>query len=221
MIKKLLITLALVFGLAAQAVAAENFTSGWTETDPNSRLSQTSTRTTWTGITHGEDAYLQRNSAISLSGDYDIAFDFKATSASGDDGDSFQVLYFTGGGEASVYAYAINSTGKLYVGLDWYVDPDYLSDENNTTLSQNTTYYARYKRTSGVMTLDIYSTDANRIAQTSPLVSLSISPGSTPTFTGLYCPTTYDDGKSVTHTGYLENLDLAFVPATRRIMIIP
>jgi len=60
-------------------MAIENFTTGWTETDPNGRLSQTATRATFTDLINDTDGQnVAKDSAISFTDNFDVVFDFLA-----------------------------------------------------------------------------------------------------------------------------------------------
>ena len=233
--KKLLILLSLfcLFGLAGTPdkhwrcatawAAVENFTTGWTETDPNSHLSQTTTRSTWTSMNYNEVCKLQRNSAISFTGDFDVAFDFRIDSASVDGGSWPGIIGFTDGGN-NIQAIGFNETGavgKVAATLAAYNDNTWVYEDASdlVTLVVDTVYYGRFRRdddagTYGTLYLDIYPTNADRIAGTSVLVALSrtITVMGKVDLVQARCPYTHDmDDTTSIFTGYLENLDLAYV----------
>lgn len=195
--------------------AYENFSTDWTETDPNSRLSQTATRSTATGINHDENAFLAKNSA-SFTGDWDFAFDFRIDSSS-DTSDytwTFGLLYLSDG----TYYYGVDtdeaSAGKVRIVL--YEPTNYAED--TTTLNEDTVYYARYRRdesigTYGRIYLDIYPTSADRTAGTNVVLQQQVDITSAKRdLNQMFATGTYDGNDVKTITFYLENLDLAYVP---------
>ena len=212
-------------------MAFENFSTGWTETDPNNHLSQTTTRSTFTGLHLAEDAWLDRDSAISFTGDWDVAFDFYVDSdsldISGLGTEIFEpaLVNFNDGGVNNALVAAFNwGDSKVLINFALFEESGftYDSDYDNTTLSLDTTYYARYRRdetvgTNGTLYLDVYGSSANRNNDTSPLVELetAITVAGKVDMTVAQAPLADDFGAAqVEITGYLENLDLSYVPAT-------
>ena len=205
-------------------MAYENFSTGWTETDPNSHLSQTSTRSTFAGITFTEDCYLTKTAGVNYTGNFDIAFDFFINSTSTNMSPEFYGpnivdLRDTGSGYSqNIQLYDYDGT-KAGIKLQAIELTGFTSNEDydNATLNVNTVYYGRYKRnesvgTNGTLYFDVYGSDANRQTETSPLVQLAV----TLTVMGkidmtvMYSPLTYNGADAKSYTGYLENLDLYY-----------
>jgi hypothetical protein len=204
-------------------MAYENFTTGWTETDPNGHLTQTATRSTWNGALLNESAWLLRTAGVNFTADWDIAFDFRIDSGSTNTDTSPEIL--------SMYAADNNSGILLYLGdydgskllTKIFIWDSVGGDEysvDTTTLLVNTVYYARYRRleavgTYGTMYLDIYPTDADRIAGTNVSLALSkaISVMGKEDMTQLGCPWGGTYSNANTFSAYLENLDLTYTPA--------
>jgi hypothetical protein len=209
--------------------AVENFSTGWTETDPNNRLSQTATRSTWTGLTANEAAYVVKTAGVNYTGDWSIAFSFYVDNASGNGSalilpGPFLVDASNAGGCFVTFTDYDNSKVTISVGaieLSGYTTD---VDINNTTLSVNTLYYALWRRdddagTNGTVYLDIYASSADRDAGSSVLLSLSvaITKFGKLDMTQAFMPYTAAFGDTTAQTAYLENLDLNYIqPATTR-----
>jgi hypothetical protein len=224
--KKLLITLFLIFGIATSVFAAyENFTTGWTETDPNNHLSQSATRSTFADFNYNEVANLAKNDGINFTGDWDVAFDFNIADTSQSLTDTNQsTIAFANSDNTLIQNVVLMESAdgtKVHAGL-LVVDELFNIDQTfNDTLSLNTTYYARFKRdddagTNGTLYLDVFASDANRRANTSPLVQLSlpITVMGKVDMVNAYCPISIDFDNTVQTDGYIENLDLAYVPTS-------
>lgn len=222
--KKLLLTILLASTICSPCYSAvENFTTGWTETDPNSRLSQTATRSTWAGLTLNEWTDLRKNGGINFTGNFDVSFDFRVDSSSSQSNeDAIYALLFQDS-TANFHAIGLGRyNSKVYIGVQNGIEggSSEFSDFDNT-LSCDTVYYARFRRdesvgTNGTLYLDIYGSSANRTNNTSPLVSVS----RTITLFGKVdlvfaaCPLGIDYDSSLAYTSYIENLDLAYVPSS-------
>jgi hypothetical protein len=204
-------------------MAYENFSTGWTETDPSNKLSQTTTRSTFTDLTREETASLDKDDAILLDGDFDIVFEVYLNSSSDitdiyllDTGSWFDPDWFGG------FNIVLGYTGsKMFLFTSSFTFPSEIADEDSddTTLLPDTIYYFRYKRdddggtyNNGLITLDVYATSADRQTETNSLLQLSVDCGDKIDLTYISVPIVGDESNANGLTGYLENLDLAYVP---------
>jgi hypothetical protein len=212
--KKLLLLISCIFLLSSPVWSSvENFTSGWSETDPGGKLTQTSTRASWTGLAQNTgDTFLEKTGTYVYSGNLNIIYDGFVNSSSGAD-------YVPGsisisGETDSIYLnFGESGSGKVYVSIESDTgDPD----DDSTTLLLNTVYYFRLKRIGLNITLDVYGSSANRITETSKLLTLSTTQTVAEDIDGVIVSFMWNDTSSVAHTGYIENLDLG----TRRVMVI-
>jgi len=226
---KIILTILILLFCRVGFCAVEDFANDWTETDPNNRLSQTTTRSTYTALTLDELAYLNRDSGVSFTEDWDIAFDFYVDSASDTVSGIGTGLYsphnlnFNDGGDNNALVGIYNwDDSKVFVTLVAAEKdgPTADTDFDNTTLNLNTVYYARFRRdddagTNGTLYLDIYASSTNRDNDASVLVSLetAITVYGKIDFTFATCPFSedFDVGNNFL-TGYIENLVLAYVP---------
>ena len=205
-------------------MAIENFTTGWTETDPNGRLSQTATRATFTDLINDTDGQnVAKDSAISFTDNFDVVFDFFINSSSATNvGDGVQIFELTDNNVSpnfftSVFAQETTG-GKINLTLLWldFSPFDSQSASDTTTLLVDTVYYARLRRNdtggagTGIYTLDVYGSSANRSAGVSVLVSLSVNSSEQNDFILADVTFAYNNSETTGTTGYIENLDLNF-----------
>jgi hypothetical protein len=204
-------------------MAYQDFTSGWTETDPSAKITVSSSRVTWTSITFSQDSAVAKDASVGFTGDWDIAFDFRIDSGS-DVAFGVDNIALNDSTAKFVSAVQIGEAAsskvrvKLYnIELNTYGED---SIEDTTTLAVNTVYYARWRRdddagTYGTLYLDIYGSSANRDAGASVLVSLTrtITVFTKVDMTVCKICATFDASDTNLRSGYLENLDLAYVPA--------
>ena len=236
--KRILLTVLILLMLCGKGLCAyENFSTGWSEgppgdPDPNNKLSQTTTRATFTDLTQDEEAYVEKDSAISFTGDFDVAFDFFFSDVS-DDVDISLVQFWTGDDTKFVEVTArlsIGEPGYLQLNLQAIdLDPFDIegAEEDSGTLLDETILYARFRRnddggTNGMLYLDVYGSSANRDNDVSVLVHMEqdITVIGQEDFTVARATFTYDDGWDDESSGFIENLDLNYVPpvSARRII---
>lgn len=217
---KKIILIVLVLLYALPCFAYEDFTSGWTETDPGSWLTVAAAKVTFTNATLDRDADMSKNSWAGFAGDFDVAFDAKFTS--GNDAEiNFIGVYPTGYSQILVVAAGNTAGGATYVKIV-QSDFDTINVEDSTALlSEDTVYYFRLVRveatgTYGTVYLRIYPTAQDRNDDTNEIDTLGIAlEGSKPDYTILLVASTYDIDYNTTSTsGYVENLDLAYVPVS-------
>lgn len=209
-------------------MAVENFTT-YTEVDPNSRISKTATKVTWTLLTRDEDAYVYLDKdADYFNGDFTIYLTHRTTavSASGtrvlgcwsltNTIDDLWGIYVANGDWLAVLAG--QTLGGAGAPTLWLVECDggsqYGSPANPYEIALNTDYYLTVIRdesvgTYGTLYLYIYS-DASR---TTLLDTQTLTLHAKVDFRYIYAIQTQDtDTATLTHSGYTENLELFLAP---------
>jgi hypothetical protein len=218
-----------VYLTSAPGTGIENFSTGWEETDLNSHLAQTSTRSTWAGINYNEDCWLERIAPVALSDDWDINFKFMVDSASSVQ-DNYGIEAFELSTDDEAYILYIElgkcSTGnglRIGVGFGDFVNDYWDGDGSSGLLSVDTVYYARFKRWSMFYTesahLDVYANITDLQNEDNPVLQIIIPLGDAltgygvmgQTFTTIICPGSYDnDDSSTDFYGYIEDLNLVY-----------
>lgn len=197
-------------------MATEDFTT-YTETDPNSRITVTSAKVSWSGLTRNETAYVYADKgAAHFSGDFTHHFDGESTSESASDSiGNFWML-----ANAVKNMQALDTDGDDYLAC-FYFDQTpliFLRERDSSTNYQDfysgasaTQYWYECERdetvgTYGTIYLRIYS-DSGR---TTLLDTLSVTlHTSKKDFQYIYATNTLNSGTTSSHTGYVQNLDLA------------
>ena len=180
--------------------------STYTEVDPNSHISATSSRMTGTGINRNEMAYAYYDKGVDYFAALDIDFDFCITELSFND--IFGVIGVSnvlghigewGVNDVRVYAYYPSSAQPSMI-LATSAGGDYM------VLSVNTKYYCTLERAAGNATfnLKVYS-DANRTTLLDTL-TLDISTASTKHRYIYGISSQYTGAKSYPASGYVENV---------------
>ena len=204
----------------------EDFSTGWTETDPNNHITKTASRCTIAGINFNENASLIRNAAVDFQGDFDISFEIFIDSASDifeNYSPGFPGLSDAGNENSQFCVFMKASETKVRAAIMVFVDnpPEGELVSNSTTLDLDTLYYARWRRdddasTNGTLYLDIYGSADDRDTNSNAVLSLSmaITIMGKIDLTIISAIDVFDADDTVATFGYLENLDLAYVPPT-------
>ena len=189
-------------------MAVENFTT-YTEVDPNGHLSQSATRSTYTGLGRNETAYLYRDmGAGHFSGDFEHLLDSNYASQTHSDsvvyhwGLSLTLDELTPLKKIDLYAY--NTTIRLneYTGTNNY-------DSGNYTITLGNTYYLKIKRDESVGTYGtLYCYVYTDAARTTLVSTLSVALHEKVDFRYIYSPSSCNTATAYYQTGYIENLDL-------------
>lgn len=200
------IILTIIFWLFPIIVLAttEDLTT-FTEVDPNSHISKTSSTVTLASLANNETAYLYKDYGVDYFGELIHNFQLNLTSAT--DG-SFAILY---GLSNTVGQFGAWSTGDLQVsffrsGAAYYLQLGvYAGGSKNYTVSLGTTYYLTLLRSGIHAELRIFS-DSGR---TTLLTILYLSTVRTNNFRYLYAACSYNSGSATTLSGTGANYDLS------------
>jgi hypothetical protein len=183
-------------------IGAEDLTT-YTEVDPNSRITVTSARSTFTGLTRNEDAYVYKDFGAFYFGDFEIYADVRLNSGSENDslvgiiglsntvndwddwGAGLSVHFMKAGGNNYLVLFEIGGSNDFYV------------------ISGDTTYYVTFERVGTACTLKVYSDSA----RTNLLDTLSITVNTT-TWRYLYVTISGNTGDSYACSGYSENIKI-------------
>lgn len=194
-------------------MAYQDFTT-YTEVDPDGKLSQSSTRSTWAAVTaHTE--YLYKDFGVAyFAGNFTHKFDVNFSSVGGvgeielwglanDLGDFHDLLV----ANKSEIVFSL-SGGILYI-QEIYGGTGYYNTANTPTTA--TTYYCKVNYDSAVGTygtfyLNVYPTDADRTDNTNVISSKSLALHATPSFRYLYAAQSASQVSC--GAGYVENLSL-------------
>jgi parallel beta-helix repeat protein len=164
--------------------AAENISGAWTEVDPGSTMTASSTVITMTSVqTRSADSYFYRDmGAAYFSGDYRVYFDVNVTTLTAvaliqlislsDTLDDGKGIVTSSGNQAAVQMYGATSL-RLYK-----TEAGAEAQTSAYTFTAGTTYYCDYYRdesagTYGTQYLVVYDTAAHRLAQSGALATLS------------------------------------------------
>ena len=202
-------------------MAVENFTSGWTEADPDAKLSQTSTTasaSTLNALSSNETHLYKDMGAGAYPADYGpFRFTAVATAQSSSSGRgcffSISPILPDIASGAVVYEQSTRvwwNNGTLYLShwQDGNNSSTVASSEDSTSVlavALNTTFYCELQRTSGTVTCKVYSDSGY-----STLVdTLSISPANTYSHRYVIVTAKQSSGSGATLTFDTSNLDLA------------
>ena len=191
----------------------------YTEVDPNSHITRTQRRVSFSGLTRPESAYVYKDKGAGhFSGDFDHKLDTRVTSsvvysyafiwvlalqtgdyeeAKGTPVNVFYVIFWQAG--AADWRIEINGAYNGTAGT-----ADYW---NGAAL--NTTYYLRIKRTGSTYTCDIYGSAEDRDNEENALANLSVTLTGTTSFSHIYALASFTlAGTAYPISGYVENLYL-------------
>jgi len=201
------------------AYGVENLT-GYTETDPNSHITKTSSKISFAGLTRNEDAYVYKDFTANYfngsfthyvtvyfqdtGGDNNVAVNWQLTN----DIDDYYGLI--SGGKSFLAVVTQKYGTALYMYLREQDGANYYQD-SNTALSLDTPYYLTITRdedtgTYGTMYCYIYSDSTRETLVDTLTVALHTSKKD---FRYLFGLNTYNDADANAGTGYTENLILA------------
>ena len=221
--RKLILSICILFICStAWCGAYEDFDADWSETDPNNHLSQTVKRSTFAGyVWEGEDADLTRDANVSMTGDFDIAYEIYIDSAT-DNGKTGTIFTFFNDNDDQLSNQYGDADGTNAFAEIWYYNvtgDDFDADDNDNTLLVDTLYYVRFQRdddaggsSAGQLTLDFYSTAPDREHESNVVLNITLDQIAQIDYTDTICPWSIDDGTPDQITGYLENLDLTYNP---------
>jgi hypothetical protein len=196
--------------------ATEDLTT-YTEVDPNARITVTAARSSFVGLTRNEDAYVYYDKGVNhFNGDFEhlldvyldsadaygiavvwaltnLVDDWKGIIDAAGDALTFQ-LYF----DATNYNFILRETDAGVLSGDTYVG------------AIDTPYYLKIVRDESVGTYGtLYAYIYSDAARTTLLDTLSVTLNtSKKDFRYVYVTQTYNDARTETITGYVENLDL-------------
>lgn len=198
------------FNVSVASAVFEDFTT-YTEIDPNGRLSQTATTSSYTSLTRNEDAYLYLDKGLGhFDGDFTHYLAINYTSQ--DSGSSVVYLWAVGQelqsavGMTKLSIYTYNSTIRIQETDS--ADNNY--DSGNTSLILGNTYYLTIERdesigTYGTLYVYVYTDETKTSLQATLSLALHESKKD---FRYLYIPSSCNTGNAYAQTGYIENLDL-------------
>lgn len=197
----------------------EDFTGYTVADDPNSRLSQTATRSTFTAIQTDDDCFLYKDKGVGhFNGDYEHLFDVNLSVA--DAYEEFQLWALTNvlkdrydlenAGEDEHAVLLNNYTASKFRPRVMEILAGALSSDNGAQRDLGT-YYLKVKRDEAVgANGTLYCYTYSDAARTDLLETLSIALSEKEDFRYIMMPQAYGtigDGAK-TATGYCENLDL-------------
>jgi len=219
----ILICIILLLNPFIVSAANEDFTTYNDSTDPNNRFTVTSSKVETTAMPRNEDAYVYKDfTSAHFDGDFEHLLEVYLDSNT----DTLGIVY------TWVMANNIDDVRGLYVGdKDYFALQLYTDAGGNSfayfrevdggvnhgeanAISFNTLYYIRVKRvesvgTYGTIYCDFYTSEADRTNETSAVFNSSIALNtSKKDFQYLYAADSYNDAKTITGTGYVQNLDL-------------
>ena len=206
------------FGLCAK----EDFLT-WTESDPNSKLTQTSDRATWIDMKQKDNAtYLFRNGTFKSMFTHKLDFKLEYIDVNENPTDEFLCLawgvlekegrpcYVESGKSVTIW---ITENGENWINFYLYLeDTNDINQDSSTLLNVDQKYYLTIIRNNAIFTCFIYS-DSSR----SNLVdTISITVGASDNIQFNYIMTTAcpDSGTSYNDQsdGYVENLNIEIPP---------
>lgn len=201
-------------------MAVENFTSGWTEADPDAKLSQTSataSATTLNALSSNETHLYKDLGAGAYPGDYGpFRFTCVATAQSSTNGRGcfFSIAPILPAVATGTVVYEQSTrvwwnNGTLYLSHWQDANNTFTADAQDTTalsaVALNTTFYCELQRASGTVTCKVYSDSGY-----STLVdTLSISPANTYSHRYVIVTAKQSSGSGATLTFETSNLDLS------------
>lgn len=178
----------------------------YTEVDPNSHLSATTTRASGSNVRRNETCYQYYDKGVDFFNELDIDFTIRlSTSGSGpalgvfglaNNLNDFNALAAT---DIFVLFYA-PSDNRLYINKGELAGSDY------TSASPNTTYYCTLRRSAGAdsVYLDVYTNSA----RTTLKDTLEITGLSGVKWRYIYALASYNTGATTACSGYVENIDI-------------
>lgn len=164
----------------------QDFTT-YTETDPSNRLTQTASRSTWTGLRRGDGGttVLMKDLGVGyVSLDFVFEFILEMTAIEAGDVDERHLIShgFSNNSDllpvAPVCGLAVREVGaddtRFFIRTTLNHDGDPLTQVDSINLDVGTTYYMRWSRTNlgRTVTLDIYS-DALRTVLVDSVVNIN------------------------------------------------
>jgi len=198
----------------------ENF-NNFIEIDPNSLLTVTPTKVTWTNLQRQHEALLYLHD-LKIHKEFNIDFTVNLTAIDSLPSsnefiyalvicDTVPVLgnpwWWDGVSAYTKYFYVgVDSYGLVTNRYDWWIQ-DQTGEQDGSTLTDyalDTPYYLRLIRDGSAVTCDIYS-DA---ARTTKIDTMSITLGTACNidYSVLLCPASSDTTKTIQSDGYIENL---------------
>lgn len=194
----------------------QDFTT-WSEVDPNNKITVTSSKVSWAGLSRGEDAWV--NKQCSFDGDFEHLLEIKTETDnisffwnlqnSGDKGS--YATYLANEPYLQIYSYYNLGVTSLY--LVECFEGSHQSDYTDL-LPADTLCYLKIKRdesigTYGTLTCSLYSSEENR-AIDSWYDTLSITLSAKIDFSWIACPITSNTGGPVEGytDGFTQNLTL-------------
>jgi len=183
--------------------------SMYTEVDTNGRISISTTRATITNLKNNESALVYYDFGADAFNALGINLECRLTSAENGAGVTIVALTTAtradasalSSSEVSIHLYR-NPGGeyRLYLARGNFVASDYYA------ISADTTYYLSMQRAANndTITLKIYA----EYARTTLLATLSVSGFSTTKYRYLYAVMNYNDGASVTSSGWVDKIML-------------
>ncbi len=202
-------------------MATEDFTT-YTEVDPNTRITITSSKVTWAGLTRNEDAYTYNNKGVDyFAGNFEIQFTVEITALVA----SNRIHLFSlanlvddakGIRDASGDLLGVTfETGSTSIARIRHIETDGgsdFTDGGGLIVTANTIYYITFRRdesvgTYGTRYLDIYSDVDRTTSLHSDSRALNTSKKD---FRYIYAPQTWNGSSPEACSGYVENLDVVF-----------
>jgi len=201
-------------------MAKEDFTT-YTEVDPNSRITKTADRVTWTDLTRKEDAYVYKDKGVDhFNGDFEhlITIYLDAATTGGRTGalwgltnivDDEKGIADANEDELLVFFY--------YDGTDhWIYLREYhggVATTDRCVCALDTPYYLKIKRDESIGTYGrLYCYIYSNPERTTLVDTLQVDLHAKIDFRYIFSIQTYRDEASGTISGYSENLDLQEVP---------
>lgn len=181
---------------------AEDLTS-YTEVDPNSRITITSSRVTAASLTRNEDAYVYKSFGVGYFDLIQLNFSFLIGGLTDIDGwigagFSNNVNDISGWSEyLLIYLWA---SGSGVAVAQIFTEE---ADDTSSNLSLNTVYYATLARSGDAVSLYIYS----NAARTSLVDTLTCSISSSRVFRYFYPMSSDNGGSTKIFSGYFENFE--------------
>lgn len=187
----------------------------YTEVDPNSHISKTSSVITFTDLTRGETAYVYSDKgAAHFDGDFEHLVDTKQTAHS----DSGIFVCWALANDLNDYYHLIaNNNSAIIVRLSnattvmtiYEIKGGGVTGSGNYTFAEGTRDYLKIKRDEAVGTYGtVYCYIYSDAARTSLLATLSVTLTEKQDFRYVYGVNTYNDGNAYTVNGDVSNLDL-------------
>ena len=212
-------------------MAIENFIT-YTEVDPNSHISVTASKVTFTGLARNEDAYVYKDFGVDFfAGDFEILLTMKISSSQSG---VFITPWLLGNNIDDAYN-VVNSL-RLYHNMQFGTDPritlqEWISGTPYTggfyVFTLGTVYYLKIVRDESVGIYGtLYCYVYSNAARTVLLATLSLALHSNANFRYLYPINTSNDGFNFVATGYTENFDVdttipTFIPKVQITYMTP